>query len=305
MRKVAILLLGYCRPEFTEARLRELAGFDSRGVDFVCSVDAYEGPSQFSILNHFLKLKEEFTNVFWFQEQKRMGLSKHMSVRISECLENYETVIIIEDDVKTHVNAIENILTLWEKGIPESVITVGLFGFLPNLGVGIPLTQKWRRTPYFSAWGWSIDRARWSLYDLEIVKKRGVNSVFDSSIWKKLNSEQKKRWIHRFSKVEKNPNLTWDFQMQFTSWLYEMNHVLPVQRSCENVGFDDDRAQNTRAPKPNWYRGNLSESYFVPEILLEKSVISRALIAADSYSWIGDRKITDFLSFGKSDAKKA
>ena len=56
-----------------------------------------------------------------------------------------------------------------------------------------------------------------------------------------------------------NPSLTWDFQMQFTSFVNNLYHLLPKYRLCDNVGFDDLRATNTKNRRPNWYRGTKTD----------------------------------------------
>ena len=46
----------------------------------------------------------------------------------------------------------------------------------------------WRRTPYFSVWGWVATRQNWSNYSFDISKLNISKELATSCSWKKLSS---------------------------------------------------------------------------------------------------------------------
>jgi len=294
--KTAVLLLGYSRPDLTGKRLSELEPIRSMGINIISSVDAYDNSDGGKILHNFKELQEKFDQVNWIFQKKKLGLATHLVKRVTECLFEYDRVVILEDDVKCEPKGIQSIIKLYEKGIPNDVMTVGLFGFLPSFGFPRIKTNNWRKTPYFSAWGWCIDRTKWNLFDLDIVKKNQLASIEKSAIWKSLNDSQRARWRYRFTKVCNDPHLTWDYQIQFTSWLNNLSHLLPIHRACDNEGFGDSRATNTKEVRPKWYRGPTSNHEIGDKVITTNSFRSKSLVKLDSFTWIGDRKIQDFFS---------
>ena len=290
MTKVGLLLLGYSRPELLEERIRELSELNSQKLDILISIDKYEGPNQEFIERSFSRIEEEFSELLWIKNSKRFGLANHLTMRLSECFQNYDIMMIIEDDVSTSPSSINSLASILQSDQSEGFFTAGLFGALPN---GTPTRNQWRFTRYFSAWGWGITKQIWPLYDLEIVSKLGRGKIKQSKNWRHLNATQQRRWDRRFAVVEDNPTLTWDFQMQFISWLEGLDHLLPTIRLSENVGFGDDRATNTKGSRPRWYRGKMSTvSHIQPHDIAGK-LVTRTSSLIDSYTWIGDRKIFD------------
>ena len=247
----------------------------------------------------FTRLEMNFPEVTWIREKQNLGLARHMFLRITETLEVYENVIVIEDDVSVTMNSILSLVNLMNSEFQKSYATAGLFGAIPHFGSRMVTSNKWRRTKYFSAWGWSISREIWKLYSLDMVKRIGLGALEKSEFWHEFSENQKSRWIFRFNRVAHNPFYTWDYQMQFLSFVENLQHLLPVYRMCDNVGFNDFRATNTKSPRPWWYRGNQAS----PGSIISGRTSSRGeslLERLDSYTWIGDRKLTDnLIHFGE------
>ena len=291
--KTGVIVLNYARPDLTERRLFQLESLPPARFQVIFSVDKFDGFENNHVRRQFLSLSEKFPKVEWIFSNKRLGLANHLVARVTETLSDFERVIVIEDDVSCSPDSLLSIEEVASTKSVHGAMTIGLFGCIPHFVPSLPRLFPWRRTKYFSAWGWSIDREMWSSYHLDVVKKFGVGSVQKTKVWKSLNESQKRRWTHRFSKVESNPNLTWDFQMQFVSWLNGLDHVLPVIRSCDNEGFQDLRATNTVDRKPRWYKGVRSDNLIRPKVNNSYQLTSRLLQEIDSFTWIGDKKLND------------
>jgi hypothetical protein len=292
-RNTLILLLGFRRPEFIEKRLSEMSAWIETRRDILVSVDGQEEFSGSSISKKFRELELKYPSVNWIQHSKNLGISNHLVRQLDECLKVRDNVIVIEDDISVTMNSLKAIEEALSQPSDKSIMTVGLFGSLPNEISIFSHHNSWRKTKYFSAWGWGIQKEAWQIYDQNIVRRYGLNALKSSQIWQELNDAQRRRWLHRFTKVMSNPSLTWDFQMQFTSFVNNLYHLLPKYRLCDNVGFDDLRATNTKNRRPNWYRGTKTDKTPDKAIPHLGHTQTKILEKIDSYTWIGDRKPFD------------
>ena len=291
-RKTALLILGFSRPEFIKSRLEESEFLGDFGVNLICSIDGFRDNQQRKELKYeYFGLREQYPNVEWVLENTNLGLAKHITTRVTESLQVYENLIVIEDDVSVSKNGLLSLHDILQEEFPSSVFTAGMFGMLPKNQIEHLIKNRWRTTKYFSAWGWAIQREKWQHYELDIVKKYGIEKLSKGMIWNQLRECQKQRWIKRFSKVIIKPDLTWDFQMQYLSFLNEFQNVLPLYRICDNEGFDDQRATNTKTPIPGWYYGKRSNSNISPNAKVRNRYLGNLVEYLDSISWIGDQKL--------------
>ena len=108
------------------------------------------------------------------------------------------------------------------------------------------LANKFRVATYTSLWSWGIRKEIWNLYELDISRLDSKIALSKSKLWNKLSSRQKNIWLHRFKKVSDDPKKTWDYQMQFMCFRYDLLSLSPIFRAVDNVGFADIRSTNTK-----------------------------------------------------------
>lgn len=221
-----------------------------------------------------------------WQQSQNLGLSRHIKSAIDKSLELEEQVVVLEDDIRIGNKFISELDTANRKlNSAQKFATVGGFSGFPI--VGNIAKNYWRKSNYFSAWGWMAGRETWAKYQL-ILPDGDFNDHFsESQSWRYLTSIQQDTWIRRFEKVRTNPELTWDYQMQYMTFKYDLQHLLPLFRICENVGFDDVRSTNTRNKKPKWMQSTvLYERDFSTDDIPE--YFNRILGSVDSFTISGD-----------------
>ena len=207
-------------------------------------------------------------------------------------MESNENIFVIEDDVSVPKEAYESVVKA-KNLVNSKIATVGGFGFInrPFSNSRLGFKNLFRETPYFSAWGWSIDRNNFSNYVLDLGSIKIAKELRDSKIWNTLEADEREIWIRRFDRVLKDPLYTWDLQMQFMSFKFEMTHYLPLFRIIENEGFNDPKGIHIKGRKPRWYIGNNSILEMSPNLYTEIRVIKKLWIWLDRYTWVGTRKI--------------
>ncbi len=293
--RLAILLLAFSRPEKLVRRLEELGKLNPNEV--YVSID---GGSSQKVTDEFHAIEQKFRTIqpqidFQFHKDN-LGLVGHMSGAISKLMLSHEYVLVIEDDVPIGEKYVESIRNAIIAGLGDKVATYG--GFSPFTG-HLPFPYKawngWRRTKYFSAWGWCISRNIWELYKVELCRDKLHSELQNSKRWNSLSAYQKKTWMRRFEKVAINPKFTWDYQMQYMSFKHDLDHILPIFRISDHEGFGDERSTNTKSGRPRWMGEvvKISDNLVVHRV---PKTLSKLLEIVDSLTIGGDSKFKEFFS---------
>lgn len=287
----AVLLLGYNRPENLSQRIHEIS--QNKPNHLYISVDKCEDHVIHEEMRRTVQAGvDSYFNpgcvtVYW--QDRRLGLASHIKWALDKVFETEKEIIVIEDDIKissNFVRVMSESFSAFRKN--RNFGTVGGFS-------GVPFSRSWnwnywRKTNVFSAWGWMIGAGTWSKFQLEIPQGDLRSDLSNSKSWGLLTRTQKVIWLKRFEKVRANPNLTWDYQMQYMTFKLDLFHILPLFRICENLGFGDARSTNTKNPRPKWMQSEiLSESYFTNELPAPIAfAISRHI---DAFTISGDSQI--------------
>lgn len=225
-----------------------------------------------------------------WRNRKNLGLTHHITGAINKVLQESYRVIVVEDDISLSPNFYLNMLsgfkTLESKSIQG---TVGAFSPI-RLPKSTEFLNRWRKTHYFSCWGWGVSRDIWQKYEIDLGKEDLDKSLSKSKTWSKLSITQQKIWKKRFDKIVLHPNNTWDVQAQYMSFKYDFENIIPISRFIDNVGFSDIRSAHTKGQKPRWF---LSGGYSTSRIHSNSiSRFSRPLTTLiDSNTFVGDSKL--------------
>lgn len=278
-----VLVVGFNRPEFVERRIKELGPNPPLPVHI--SID---GGISSELRNSYAHIEKELDKEFFKIDYKNtnLGLVKHVTGAISTLLDSYKYVIVVEDDVQISVSFICTVAKNLKENENPRIATWG--GYSPIFAIrALKRLNRWRETHYFSAWGWGISREHWSYYSTKIDFELLDQELMNSKTWGHLSSFQKRVWKSRFRKVSNNPNLTWDYQMQYMTFKYDFLHKLPIMRLTENQGFDDIRSTNTKSHRPRW----MGKSGIASMPMKKKSVwgaLNPILVFLDSLTISGD-----------------
>lgn len=254
----AILLLGYNRPENIIKRVGEISR--NNPSHLYISLDKCEDRSvSDSMKDAFERAVRNYhdpSRITFTQQVENLGISNHIRVAIDKTLETEKQIVILEDDISIGSKFLSHLEVGYKSTVKgPNVGTIGGFSGVPILID--PIRNYWRKSKYFSAWGWMVGVDTWSKYQPLIPPGEIETQLKDSNSWQSLSNVQRKTWVGRFEKVRRYPKLTWDYQMQYTTFKYDLVHTLPLFRICENEGFADSRSTNTRNPRPKWMQSEI------------------------------------------------
>lgn len=261
--KLPVLLIGFNRPELLLERVRELL-FNRVEVLHI-SIDGNKSLiyEMQSTVNEIIKMCEGKCLLSTHLHLENLGLAKHITSEISKMLSIYPQVLVIEDDIEIGENFYNNM----NNGLKElkDRSTKGVVsGFSPLVKSRfLPLTNKWRTSPYFNCWGWICSQEVWKNYVLDISDVSINTELQSSKTWKQLNKWQQYLWLSRFIKIQRSPFHTWDIQFQYMCFKYEMLNISPIFSITNNGGFNDSRSAHTKEKKPKWMSNRSGDSNLI------------------------------------------
>jgi len=235
------------------------------------------------------KAYSEPSKITFIQQKKNLGISNHIRLAIDKAFESENKLVILEDDIRIGPKFLSQLEFRYATTKEDkNVGTIGGFSGVPILVNS--MRNYWRKSNYFSAWGWMTGIETWTKY-LPLIPDGDIEKQLkNSNSWNQLSSVQRKTWVGRFEKVRKFPRLTWDYQMQYTTFKFDLVHALPLFRICENEGFADSRSTNTRNPRPKWMQSEIiCESDFSHEVLPWPSQL--VLDQVDAFTISGDSRL--------------
>lgn len=259
MLKSPVLLIGFNRPDLLHANLLRILEWSPPRI--YISID---GPKEFTDNSGWyetvglLKEYRENSKITIWINKHNLGMAKNVVESISLAMRNEKSLIIIEDDAKIFYNAYISICKVLNSNLAKPYSIISSFSSLPAPANIIKkfISNKFRPATYCSIWGgWGITKEKWSLYELDI-SHLDLNLVLSKSkLWERLSPRQQNIWESRFNKVMNDPVITWDYQLQFMFFRYDLPGLSPIFRASDNVGFSDTRSTNTKGKKPKFYFG--------------------------------------------------
>ena len=295
---IGILLIGYCRLDFLTNNISRILPLCKDELHLYIAVDGEKvNQSERAISTKDLEIilgeSLRSPNIHVLFRNSNFGCDSHIPRSIEWALETSQGVVVIEDDVRISPSSlkalIERLKINVEKDIRDPIVGMSGLTKIPFFG-----RNYWRKSLYFSAWGFAITRSFWSLHRerqktfdsrfREQLSQWQLNRLLEiSKSWKKLSSRKKRIWLERFNRGN------YDYQIQLTVMFYDLCTFAPLFRVIENVGHGLKSASHTKHKAPLFMRfklGDFGNSY--GEMSKRGSFLRKLFIFIDSNSWAGD-----------------
>ena len=170
-----------------------------------------------------------------------LGCKYRMSTGITWAFENYERLIILEDDclpTDSFFTFCENLLEKYSDQKDVMMISGDNFQQMPRTNHSYYFS-KWAHI-----WGWASWRRAWNTYDVEMAS---WDNVRNTNQWTKFIDcdEEKSHWFDLFDRQRAGQIDTWDFPWMYACWLNNGLCVLPEKNLVSNLGFHADATHTT------------------------------------------------------------
>lgn len=290
---LGVLIIGFNRPDLISDRLREIEEYCPQDTEIRLSIDGARQRNEQDDLNQreIIQLADEFSRSFgnrfsYKVQSNNLGCDAHISHAISEALNEFEAVVCLEDDIKISSKTINSLFDKYL--VTKSPIICAMASFKSN-GNFIQKTFRnyWRKSSYFSAWGYLISSDFWKSFELATDRISINRKLETSTYWRKLPKYKKDTWLGRFERG----NI--DYQIQLEAFSKNIEIILPVFRIIENIGLGDSRATHTYHRRPKNMFGVGPSTIFPAEgSEIRSALLNRIFNYVDSNTWAGDGFLT-------------
>lgn len=261
---IPILLLGYNRPELLKRRFYEIV--IQKPSSLYISIDGgphSENQAMDELVREIETMARSNENIFIQRHDINLGLARHVTSAIDFVLAKHSKIIVVEDDIVLSQNFYSNMCNGF-KTLENTKDTFVISAFSPRVATS-RAKNHWRKSIYFSPWGWGTSDYFWKEYKLELELEDFEKSLMNSSTWNSLTKYQKSTWIHKFEKIRQNPFDTWDIQFQYLVFKKGTPCLLPKYRIIDNEGYSDPRSTHTKEAKPRWFKNGVIETELLPD----------------------------------------
>lgn len=238
------MLFTYSRPEHTRRVLEALADNSlAQETDVYAYTCKPKNEDHEAKVNATKDVLETYRNRNCFKsftivdKPEFRPLGPAMAEAVTEVIEKYGRIIVIEDDIVTSPHYLEFMNRCLEHyECSKNVFSIS--GYSPDLDYLSKIREDVYIVHRACPWGWGTWKDRWTNYDWNVPEYR--NSMMDRNLRKKLY-----RWNTDlpmtldalfYEKGCKDKN--WEQQFCFYQCISDMGTICPKKSLVENIGFD-------------------------------------------------------------------
>lgn len=242
MNLAPIVLFVYNRPEHTRQTVwalqkNELAEKSELFVFSDGPKDNDNSRSEVFRVREYLRKIKGFKNINIVENQENLGLANSIIAGVSEIVNKYGKIIVLEDDLLTASSFLKfmNESLLFYKDIPKIFSITGYN--LPSRVMKIP--RSYSHDVYFNprahSWGWATWKNRWEKADWEVSRYKEF--ILNKGAIKKFNLGGSD--LSRMLSLQMAGEIdSWAIRWCFTHFLEDAYSVYPIQSLVNNIGFD-------------------------------------------------------------------
>jgi hypothetical protein len=233
---VPVVLFVYARVEHTRSTVDALLNNpESKNTDLIIFSDAAKTPAKQTavdaVRNYIYKING-FRSIKIYLRQINYGLSKSIISGVTEVLTNYESVIVLEDDMvvsANFLNYMKNSLLFFRND--DRIISI--HGYMYPVRQSVPNIFFMRGA---DCWGWGTWRRGWALFNpdghflLRELKRRNLVNDFN------LNGSYD--YFKMLKMQVNNKNDSWAIRWHASAFLAEKLTQYPGKSLVKNIGND-------------------------------------------------------------------
>ena len=237
-----IVLFVYNRPRHTEQTLNALAANDlaDQSILFIYADGPKAGASAEVLGNiqktrSLIKAKKWCKEVHILESDVNKGLADSVIKGVTEVINKYEKVIVLEDDIVTSTSFLNYMNDSLNTYVDEQkVLSIGAFNFFA--------TDKNVSDTFFipipDCWGWATWKNKWQLFESNPQKL--LNKLRENNLIDKFNLGGAYNFENMLIDQIKGNINSWAIRWQAVAYLNNMLTLYPKYSVTKNIGFDAD-----------------------------------------------------------------
>ena len=261
-----IILFAYNRPFHTYHTLIALTkNKESKDSDLIVYIDGPRNIKELNLIDNVEKIISSFQGKFNSIKINRAeinkGLAKNIIDGISNELNNYESVIILEDDIIVSTKFLEytnNALNFYQN--INSVWHINAF----NLPIEKNINTEYVFTRLMFCWGWATWKDRWFSFVNDYLSQDPyhISFIFDKSMRNELDLGLKSNLFWKQIEQNKKDKKTWAIFWYCHIFKNKGLCLTPLNSFTKNIGLDGSGV-------------NCGETTIIDQVILNEKYISK------------------------------
>jgi len=228
-----IILFVYNRPWHTEQTVEALKKNElaSESDLFIFSDGPKVGNDEnVRKVREYIKKVDGFKSVTVVENEKNLGLVESIIQGVSETIDKYGKVIVLEDDLitsKFFLKFMNEALNIYAK--KENIYSVSGYMF----PIKTEKTESFLM-PFISTWGWGTWKEQWKYFKKDLNPSEIEEQFKSDSIKKRFNlSDYDYFWM-----LKNKLNTSWGIRWYYSVFIRGGLNVFPTKTLVTNIGFD-------------------------------------------------------------------
>lgn len=244
-------------------------------------------------VRNYLKTITGFKKVIIKEAIQNKGLANSIIGGVTEIINEYDKVIVLEDDLVTS----RNFLIYMNKGLDHYKDNPKIFSIT---GFSIPIKGLNENSVYFTqranSCGWGTWKDRWTIIDWELKDYMALMSSRPARrAFNKMGSDM----VGLLAKQKSGKINSWAIRWCYHQFKHDLYSVHPVVSKIKNIGYGSTNATHTKESfnrfETKLDTGNTTDIDFNIPVRLEKNVI-RQFVRPYSISYRVIYKVINSLS---------
>jgi len=235
--EIPVLLVGYNRFNLFQKNFYHLHKFGLKNIYIFIDGpksnirDKIEHTKILDFLNEHSLSQSPCTKI----EENNLGCRDGVTAAINFFFEHNNFGIIVEDDVFIETNYLNFVLNMYHlHNEREDILAISSNSFKVKSNNSLD--------PYFYSkvpriWGWATWKKTWNLYDKHLLDWKPTDwpDWFKNHFY--LNELEKDYWAKKFNLIVENKIDTWDIQLTYMSFKFNLININPTSNLSKNRGI--------------------------------------------------------------------
>jgi len=217
--------------------------------------DGPKGPSDYQdVLNvrKYLSTITGFKSVSIIEQQKNLGLANSIIMGVSKVLEQFENVIVLEDDIvvsKYFLKYMNQMLSMYKDDTNVASIHAYVYPIknLPNDCFFLKGAD---------CWGWGTWRRAWKFFESD--GKILLNSILEKKRVSEFNFKDSYPFLDMLNDQINGRNNSWAIRWNASAFVNDMLTLYPSRSFVKNIGLDNS---GTHCEETTEYDVELVDNY--------------------------------------------
>jgi hypothetical protein len=236
--ETAIVVFAYKRPDHLGRVFQALAlNPNWSSYPLRIYVDGPKSAADEDAVSRVISLSRDFVqdhhDAFIIARSENFGLYRSLTTGVSECLVDFESVIVLEDDIVLSPFALSyfsEALALYRNNSRVGSI----HAYLPPVKGRLPETFFLRGA---DCWGWATWRDRWSLFRSDAAEM--LQELERRRLVREFNLFGAYNYFHMLQGRALHQNNSWAICWHASCFLADLYTLYPGSSLAANIGFDD------------------------------------------------------------------